>query len=526
MSVPATARRVAATERPLGALGLVVSGVMVAAASAIAAALPGGAAARWFLAAAIAGVLMFLCLRSTVQGVMVTFLWLFMLGLSRRLASEVLTDPGRDPLLLVGVAAVAVLALRALLVGALRKLTPLAWAVLAFSVLVVVEMANPDNPSGFSRVAGLLVWVVPTLWFWVGRTLVDDQLARRLLYLVAGATTVVAVYGIAQSVIGFPAWDRRWIHLRGYAALYIGPDTVRPFGTYASAAEFGLACAVGAVLAATALFGPRLLMRTTTSRRAARRQRHVWLEIVVGALVAFLVTSLALVLSAIRTYLVLLVVALPVLYLVMRGRRAWRVLVPALLVAALALFAIAQIDPNSIGKDGAQAAIRRVVVAINDPFASNRENTDNTLQLHYENAKAGFRQAFEHPIGRGSGSTGIAGEHFGTLSTSTDFDISDAGIAFGVAGLALTLAIVIFGFVAAIRVARWRRTFERVALVGVLIASFGAWFQGAHYVMAPLLWLLLGRADAAIVRGREPGPSMPAPSEQIDADPQPAVAVS
>ena len=58
--------------------------------------------------------------------------------------------------------------------------------------------------------------------------------------------------------------------------------------------------------------------------------------------------------------------------------------------------------------------------------------------------------------------------------------------------------------ISAIRVALWRRTFERVALVGVLIVSFGAWFQGAHYVMASLLWLLLGRADAAVVGGRPP----------------------
>jgi hypothetical protein len=525
MSVLATVRRVAGTERPLGALGLTGSGVLLVAASAIAAAMPEGAAARWFLAAVIAAVLAFLCLRSTVQGVIVTFLWLFALGLSRRLASEVLADPGRDPFLLVAVAAVAVLALRALLVGALRKLTPLAWTLLAFSVVAVLEMANPDNPSGFSRLAGLLVWVVPTLWFWVGRTLVDERLARRLLFLVGGATTVVAVYAIAQSVVGFPPWDRRWINLRGYAALYIGPDTVRPFGTYASAAELALACAVGAVLAATAVFGPRLLMQATANRRAARRQRYARVAIVLGGLVAFLLTSLALVLSAIRTYLVLLVVALPVVYLVMRGWRAWKVLVPALLVAALALVAVAQIDPNSIGKDGAQAAVRRVVVAIHDPFASNRENTDNTLQLHFDNAGTGIRQAFEHPAGRGTGATGIAGEHFGTRSTSTDFDISDAGIAFGILGLFLAIAIVILGLVTAVRVALRRRTFERVALVGVLIVSFGAWFQGAHYAMAPLLWLLLGRADAALKRGRESEPPVEAPTDRIDLDAPPAVAV-
>ena len=521
MSALVKVRRMAGAERPLGVLGLLIAAAVVVAATVVAAAMPEGAAARWFLAGVIAAVLAFVCLRSTTQAVVLIFLWLFALGTSRRLASEFLADPGRDPFLLVAPVAVAVLALRAWLVGAWRRLTPLAWAILGFSALVLIEMANPDNPSGFSRAAGLLVWLVPTLWFWVGRALVDDRLARRLLILVGGVSTLVAVYGIAQSVIGFPPWDRRWINLRGYAALYIGPDTVRPFGTYASAAEFALACAVGAVLAATAAFGPRLLMRATGGRRAERRGRRVRLEIVLGATLAFLVTSLALVLSAIRTYLVLLVLALPVVFVVLRGRRAWKVLVPALVLAALAFAALSQVDPDSIGKDGAQAAIRRVVVAVHDPFASNRENTDNTLQLHYDNAKSGFRQAYEHPIGRGTGSTGIAGEHFGNRSTSTDFDLSDAGVAFGALGVVFTIAIVVLGFVTAVRVARWRRTFERVALVGVLIVSFGAWFQGAHYVMAPLLWLLLGRADAAVVRGREPE-AMPEPV--VDDAPLAAVA--
>jgi hypothetical protein len=503
MSALAWARREAAKERPLGPLGLGLCAAVCVAAAIVAAAMPEGSAARWFLAAVLAAVLAFVCLRSTTQGVLITFVWLFALGTSRRLASEVLADPGRDPFVLVGPAAVAVLALRALLVGALRRMTILSWLLLAFTALAVVQMANPDNPSGFSRVAGLLVWVAPTLWFWVGRTLVGDRIARWLLYLVVSATTVIALYGIVQTVVDFPPWDQRWINLRGYAALYIGPDTVRPFGSYASAAEFGLACAVGAIVAATIAFGPRLLLREPSNRRAERRQRSTRVRIVVLAVVLFGITSVALVLSAIRTYLVLLAVALPIVYLVMRGKRAWKVLIPALLIVGLALAALSQIDPDSIGKEGAQAGVRRVIVALHDPFAQNRENTDNTLQLHWENAKFGVRRAFEHPQGYGTGATGIAGEHFGDQSFSTDFDLSDAGLAFGALGFLLAVAIVVVGLWFAVRVALWRRTFERVALVGVLLVSFGAWFQGAHYVMAPLLWLLLGRADR-LVAGRRP----------------------
>jgi len=494
-----------ATERPLGPLGLTIGAGLLVAASAVAAAMPEGAAARWFLAAAIAVVLGFVCWRSTTQGVLITFLWLFALGTSRRLASEVLADPGRDPFVLVGVAALAVLTVRALLAGALRRLTVLSWLLLAFTALAILQMVNPEQPSGFARLAGLLVWVVPTTWFWVGRAIVDERLARPLLLLVAGLTALAGLYGIVQSVVEFPPWDQRWINLRGYAALYIGPGTVRPFASFASAAEFGLACAVGAVIAATIVFGSTLLVPRTASRRAARRHRYTRVWIVLGGLVIFGITTLALLLSAIRTYLVLLVVALPVIYIVYRGRRAWRVLVPAVIMVAIALAALSTVNPDSLEKTGAQAGVRRVILFINNPFEKNRENTDNTLQLHYENAKFGFEESFREPLGRGTGSTGIAGEHFGNRSTSTDFDLADAGLAFGIAGVLLCGAIVAVGIAWSVRVALRRRTFERVVTVGVLIVSIGAWFQGAHYALAPLLWLLLGRADAAIADGRDDG---------------------
>jgi hypothetical protein len=490
-------RRVAVAERPLGGATLAGAAVVLGVAALLIAVPPTSSAARWLLAGITALVLAFVCLRSTVQGLFLTFAWLLMVGLTRRLASEVLADPARDPFVLVGVVAMGVLTARALLAGALRHRTMLANALLVFSALVVLEMLNPDQPSGLSRVAGLLVWLVPTLWFWVGRSFVGDQLASRLLVAVSGTALLTAIYGIGQSVTGFPPWDQRWLNLHGYSSLFIGPGTWRPFGTYASATEFALACAVTAVVAATAFFGPRFL-RYAVANESGQPKRARWIAVL--ALAAFLIASLGLVLSAIRTSLVLLVVALPTVYLVMYGRRAWRVLVPALLLAVLALATIAQVNPDDIGRSGSSAAIRRVVVALHDPFVSNEENHDNTLQIHYDSARHGIEEAFRVPLGQGTGATGIAGEHFGAKGSSTDFDISDAGLAFGIAGLLMTLAIVGLAFTTAVRVALRRRTFERVALVGVMIVSIGAWWQGAHYAMAPLLWLFLGRADAVTAR--------------------------
>ena len=251
-------------------------------------------------------------------------------------------------------------------------------------------------------------------------------------------------------------------------------------------------------MSATVLLRPRLLVRVNQHVRARhrRRVRARWLALL--GLAGFLIASAALVLSGVRTYLVLLVVALPIVVIILWGKRSWVVLVPALVVGVLVVGALSQVDPDDLTNEGVQAALRRVVITVNDPFAA--DQADNTLQIHYENAKRGVEEGFDHPLGHGTSATGIRGEDLGQRYTSTDFDISDAAVSFGIPGLLVTLAVVVLGFVSAIRVALRRRAFEQVVLVGVLVVSIGAWFQGGHYAMAPFLWLFLGRADGIFRR--------------------------
>jgi hypothetical protein len=54
------------------------------------------------------------------------------------------------------------------------------------------------------------------------------------------------------------------------------------------------------------------------------------------------------------------------------------------------------------------------------------------------------------------------------------------------------------------------------------VVSFGAWFQGGHYVMAPLLWLLLGRADRVVATRRDRGDGSPedTPDDTSEREPE------
>jgi hypothetical protein len=462
----------------------------------VAAVAPDRAAVRWALAVVFGTLLVWLCLRSFDTGVLVTLAWLLTVALSRRLVTEIQADPAREPLLLVGPAAAAVLCATSVLRSS-RRMGVLAWSVLAFSAVVVLEVVNLRATGILGSFAGLLVWIVPMLWFWIGRSASDD-LTRRVLAVFAIGAGAAALYGLGQSLVGFPPWDERWIEHRGYAALFIGPTTVRPFGSFASGAEFAIVCAIGSVLTFVAWSVPRLLAPAVTSSDERRRRRLV----VAAGGCGFLLFVAALALSAVRTTMLLLAIALLLTYFVAKRWRSLLVIVPVALLTVAALAALSTVDPDSLDREGAEAALRRVVVAVRDPFVANRENTDNTLQLHWDNFRAGIDTAFDRPLGSGTGATGPVAAQFGDSGTTTDTDVSDAGVAFGVVGVALTAWIVIITLGAAVSRA-WRRpTYESVVLVGILVVSLRSWWAGGHYAAAPLLWFLVGRLSVTMTAAR------------------------
>src|SRR5437899_511190 len=77
------------------------------------------------------------------------------------------------------------------------------------------------------------------LAFWIGREYVYDRTLIILLKLIAGLGVGEAIYGLLQVTSGFPAWDQQWINDVSYAALDVN-GVIRPFGTFSSAAEYGV----------------------------------------------------------------------------------------------------------------------------------------------------------------------------------------------------------------------------------------------------------------------------------------------
>jgi hypothetical protein len=369
--------------------------------------------------------------------------------------------------------------------GAFRRWSVMGALVAALSVVALLEVFNSRQGPVRAGVVGLLFWLVPMLWFWVGRAFGGDRVLRATLWLFAGAGVASAVYGLVQATIGFPPWDDQWIRDHGYAALFIGDPALggaRPFAFASSAVEYGLTVALGLFLVA--------LFFVSAMRRHARGR-----ALVLAGCAALCVAAIAV--SGVRTAVVTLFAAFIVCVVIRLRPRAPVVLgvVGVILVCYAALWVV---NANSWSDSGTVGSMRRIVVGLRNPFNS----SESTLPHHLTVARRGFERGWHEPLGMGTGTTHRSEDGYAHFTQDTEFDVSNGAVAFGIVGVVLTGAALLWGFgLAAARA--WRRPdLAHLATVGVLVISFRFWWNGGHYALAPLLWFLLGWVDVAGPRPR------------------------
>jgi hypothetical protein len=468
-------------DRPVPTRTWIVLAVVALGAFLLTAALPERDSLRYGLAFVLGAELAFLGWVAPRRSILVIFGWLIVLGTTRRLVSWSAVDLSPDPLLLVGPAGLATLSVQAWRAGALRRWSVLSVMVAALSVVALFEVFNSRQGPVRAGLVGLLFWLVPMLWFWVGRAFGDRRLMTAVYGLFAAACVVIAFYGLGQSFVGFPAWDRQWITDHGYAALFIGNPFVggsRPFGFASSAVEYSLTVALGVFLVLLFLGG-------------AIRRGSWGLAAVLAAGAG--VCTVALAVSGFRTAIVTLFVAL-----VASALLRWRPSVPVVLlllgVILASYAALWVVNVDSWSGDGTVGQMRRAVVGLRNPFNAG----DSTLPDHIRIARRGLERGWHEPLGSGTGTTLHSdGAGYARFVLDTEFDVSNGAVAFGLVGILLTGAMLLWGLgLAAARA--WRRPdLVHLAAFGVLVISFRFWWNGGHYALAPLLWFGLGWVDAA-----------------------------
>jgi hypothetical protein len=404
--------------------------------------------------------------------------WLVVLGLVRRLLTLVVAEPAHDPLLLVEPFAVGLLVLGAIRQGAFARRSALATSVAVVTAIIAVSALNPKQGGVTVGAAGLLFLLVPTLGFWIGRTICTDVVFRRVLKLVAALAIPVAVYGLVQTFAGFPRWDERWLLgvEQGYQALNVG-TAVRPFSTLPSSAEYAYVVAVG--LAVFIAFGLRTARLPVTASAVALLGTALVLES--SRLVVFLAAASLIAMAVGRLRI---------------GAPAAAVIVLVGFFAVSALVGKVVSDAAGTGTTG--ALLTHQVQGLSNPF----NPQSSTFFIHLSLVTEGLHSAVAHPAGLGAGAVSLASGKFGGLGKQSEADPSNLAVAAGLPGLLTYLVLATLAFVRTYALARTRRDSLSLAALAIVTIVFLEWFNGGQYGIALLLWITLGWIDRTWSRER------------------------
>lgn len=424
---------------------------------------------RALVAVAFVGAVLAAAPRWPAASAIATLLALPAEALVRRLLTATAGETTYDPLILVG-PVVAVVLCYALFVGRRRRLMTdaLSKAILAFLVLALVQVGNPAGGGPIIEFGGLLFLAAPLLWFFLGRELCDVRIARLALGGMVVVGAVVAVYGLWQTHIALPSWDRAWVQASGYDALQVD-YALRPFGTFSSNAEYALWLAGAAAVAWALVLHGRS-----------------------GELLILPVLAIALFYASVRSALLLGVLAL----FVVAGLRSRRL--PITVAVVLSGLAISYAGVRLYGEAASSSAaalgnplVARQVGGIADPLDARQ----STLLLHFDMVVEGVRRGVADPLGTGPAATSLAGSRLGeTIGGSTEVDVSNAFVSLGLPGGLLFLGILVLSFRGVIR--RYLRGEPlALAVVALLVVMLGQWLTGGLYALLPLFWFLVGWAS-------------------------------
>ena len=427
-------------------------------------------------AAVIAIPLLLLAVYDKESAVLWTLAYLILLGDIRRIVAEIAAPSTFDPLLLIAPAVTAVLVLPLLFGLKLRE--PLSKAVLGLLVVMGLEVLNPKQGSLNIGLSGAFFYIIPVMWFWIGRSLgsvalVETIICRVVLPLGIGA----GILGLCQNFIGFLPYQQAWIAQVGreYTSLYVG-SSVRAFGFSVSAAEYVTLLEYSIALVVAAYFA----------------SRRLWMA-------AVPILAAALLLSGGRGQTIKLVVTLCVLWIVRKGSR----LNPAKVIGMAALGGLALVSVSLIAGQfvGSADAGQRSGSAAQDGLAHQLgglahpfDEKYSSAGLHSNMVTTGFLEGLTSPLGHGLGSSTFAAKKFGTDSKvgSSELDFSDMFISLGLAGGLLYLGVVVFGMRAAFRYFRETRRSAGLPVLAILIATLGGWLIMGQYSTCSLVFFILG----------------------------------
>jgi len=397
------------------------------------------------------------------------FGYLAILGGLRRGLIPLLGWPPQDVLLLVMPFVAALFCLYLIAVRRVKINSSISRLLLVLLCFMLVEIVNPLQGGIAVGLAGALFYVVPLLWYFLGRVVCDRIALDRLFKAVIVIAVIAAVYGLFQTFFGFTEADKEWMKIDGYAALGVGA-TLRAIAFFTSAEEYESIVCLGIILLwAAFLLGKRLTI----------------VPIMFLAVAGFLESQ--------RSLMFATIIAMTILWAIQaHNRRTW----VARGVVALALATIGLVSSMTglqyvqMSSSISELVKHQVVGVLNptDPSAS-------TATLHTFMVAQGILSGFTTPYGQGLGGTTIASAKLSGSGGGTEFDISNMFVSLGAVGGFLYLFIIGVVLNASIRCWIAERSLLSLSIIGVLLIGFGQWLNGGQYSFAFLIWIVIGALD-------------------------------
>lgn len=443
----------------------------------------GADAQRVLLTASLSMMLFALISYGPAVGVPAALIYLAMVGGIKRYAIPLLGYSSYDPLLLVSPLVVGLFFTNRLISRDIPRDTPLAKMILGLLIIFLLEIANPFQGGIAIGLAGGLYYVVPLLWFYIGREVGTPEVRQSVFKAVIGIALLGSLYGLYQQFFGFTDIEKQWLAVtHNDNGLSLGGSVMRVFSFFSSFSEYAHFTALGTVVAASFL--------------AKRNRLYV---------VPLLMLFVAVVLCSSRGTLLSSVGVCALIWAV-QGRTlvSWapRLVLAALFGIASLFYGLSSVKTANISDTTTQTILSHQARGLLAPL----DKKQSTGSTHLAEIVVGVQNGFRNPLGSGLGATTLAAGKFGAEVQGTEFDISNIFAGCGFVGGFLYLAVIF----QTLRRALWywleKRDVVDLATLAVLAGSWGLWLMSGHYPATMLVWFVIGgmdRSDAVALQEKK-----------------------
>jgi hypothetical protein len=342
--------------------------------------------------------------------------------------------------------------------------------IIALTVLMALEVFNPAQGGLTVGFAGILFYVIPISWYWIGQAFGSPEFLYKLLRrIVVPLAVLAAILGLIQTLYGFLHFESLWFHLTGAGSIYV-ENRRRAFGFFVSPAEYCMYLTVEIVVVISPLLIGKFRIES----------------------IALPLLCVAVFLFGGRGPLITVIVSICVIWAITARNARLAILRFGAAVALCGVglvFALRGLQ-NADVSEQIRPFVDRNVQLVSDP-------SQTTAGIHWEMFAEGIKEGLKHPLGSGLGATTPAAGRYGGTGGNSEIDVSNMFITLGVLGG--VLYVVIVGWTLYVGFSYFQLSHSLIALfvAGILILLIAQWSSGGMYSLAALVWFCIGSIDRA-----------------------------